>query len=118
MIDVDILDTTHQDIITNLVLNAMLHHVGMLWIIETHKQLKYDMDKKIQNGWQVVPGITHLFVRFYVEKCLRDLLEMQELKDIISCVLLMHMKNSINNFVIMEEAVGVVHYHKTQEQKD
>ena len=45
MIDVDILDTTHQDIITNLVLNAMLHHVGMLWIIKTHKQLKYDIDK-------------------------------------------------------------------------
>ena len=24
----------------------MLHHVGMLWIIETHKQLQYDMDKQ------------------------------------------------------------------------
>ena len=23
----------------------MLHHVGMLWIIETHKQLQYDMEK-------------------------------------------------------------------------
>ena len=23
----------------------MLHHVGMLWIIETHEQLKYDTDK-------------------------------------------------------------------------
>ena len=22
----------------------MLHHVGMLWIIENHEQLKYDMD--------------------------------------------------------------------------
>ena len=26
-------------------LNTMLHHVGMLWIIETHEQIKYDMDK-------------------------------------------------------------------------
>ena len=24
----------------------MLHHVGMLWIIETHDQLQYDIDKK------------------------------------------------------------------------
>ena len=24
----------------------MLHHVGMLWIIETHEKLQYDMDEK------------------------------------------------------------------------
>ena len=41
----DILDTTYQDIITNFVLNTMLHHVGMLCIIETNKQLQYDMEK-------------------------------------------------------------------------
>ena len=45
MIDVDILDTTYQDIITTFVLNTMLHHVGMLWIIETHEQLQYDINK-------------------------------------------------------------------------
>ena len=39
MIDVDNLDTTYQDIITTFVLNKVLHHVGMLWIIETHEQL-------------------------------------------------------------------------------
>ena len=45
MIDVDNLNTTYQDIITNFMLNIMLHHVGMLWIIETHEQLKNYMDK-------------------------------------------------------------------------
>ena len=30
MIDVDILDTTYQDISTNVLLNKMLHHVVML----------------------------------------------------------------------------------------
>ena len=45
MIDVNILDTTYQDIITNFVFNQMLHHVSMLWIIETHEKLQYDMDK-------------------------------------------------------------------------
>ena len=45
MIDVDNLNTRYHDIFTYFVLNKMLHHVDMLWIIETHKQLKYDMDK-------------------------------------------------------------------------
>ena len=45
MIYVDDFNTTYQDIITTFVLNKMLHHVDMLWIIETHKQLKYDMDR-------------------------------------------------------------------------
>ena len=49
--------------------------------------------------------------------CLKDLLEMQELTDIISCVLLMHMKKLINHLVMMEAAVGVVHYHQIQQQK-
>ena len=41
----DNLNTTYQDIITTVVLNTMLHHVGMLWIIETHEKLQYHMDK-------------------------------------------------------------------------
>ena len=45
MINVDNLNTTYQDIITTFVLNTILHNVGMLWIIETHEQLKYNMDK-------------------------------------------------------------------------
>ena len=32
MIDMDIMNTKYQDIITSFVLNKMLHHVGMLWI--------------------------------------------------------------------------------------
>ena len=39
------INTAYQDIITLFVLNVVLHHVGMLWIIETHEQLKYDMYK-------------------------------------------------------------------------
>ena len=47
-IDVDNMNTTYQDIIKFLVLNSMLHHIGMLWIIENNEQLQYDMD--IQNS--------------------------------------------------------------------
>ena len=71
-IDVDIFDATYQEIITASVLNTMLNHVGTLWIIENIEQLKYDMDIKIQFGWQVVHGIPHLFVKNYIEYCLRD----------------------------------------------
>ena len=45
MINVDILDTTYQYIITTFLLNTILHHVCMLRIIETHEQLQYDMDE-------------------------------------------------------------------------
>ena len=37
MIDVDNLNTTYQYKIKTFLLNTMLHHVGMLWIIETHE---------------------------------------------------------------------------------
>ena len=40
--------------ITYFVLNKMLHHVGMLWIIENHEELKYDMD--IQNSYWFTGG--------------------------------------------------------------
>ena len=45
MIDVDMLNTTYKYIITTFVLNKMLQHVGMLWIVETHEQFQYDMKK-------------------------------------------------------------------------
>ena len=45
MIYIDIMNTTYQDIINPFLLNKMLQHIGMLWIIGTHEQLKYDMDK-------------------------------------------------------------------------
>ena len=48
MIYVDILNITDQDIITAFVLNTMLHHVDMLWIVDNYEELGYDMD--IQNS--------------------------------------------------------------------
>ena len=48
MIDVDDMNITYQNIITTFILDTTLHHVGMLWTIENHEQLKYDMD--IQNS--------------------------------------------------------------------
>ena len=54
MIYVDLLETYYQEIITTFVLNKMLHHVGMIWIIENHEDLKYDME--IQNSYYITGG--------------------------------------------------------------
>ena len=54
MIHVDNLNTTYQDIITTSLLNTILHHVGILWIIENHEQLKYGMN--IQNSYWLTGG--------------------------------------------------------------
>ena len=43
MIDMDNFNNTYQDIITTFLLNTMLHHVGILWTVESHEQLQYDM---------------------------------------------------------------------------
>ena len=37
------INTNYRDTITSFVLNILLHHGGMLGIIETHEQLKYDI---------------------------------------------------------------------------
>ena len=41
----DDMNNKYKDIITSFVLNTVLHHVGISWIIETNKYLEYDMDK-------------------------------------------------------------------------
>ena len=40
-----------EEIITKFVLNAILHHVGMSWIIRSNKEMKYDMDKNNHQDW-------------------------------------------------------------------
>ena len=46
-LSMDNMNTDYKYIATVFLLNTLLHHVGMSWIIESHEQLKYDIDKKI-----------------------------------------------------------------------
>ena len=39
------MNTNYKYIITSFVFNKVLHHFGRSCMIETHEQLKYDMDK-------------------------------------------------------------------------
>ena len=96
MIDMDIMNTTYQDIITSFVLNKILYRVGMLWIIETHEQLKYDMDKHNSDWMTGGPWYNTHICKNYIEMCLKSSLNIQDLTDIISCVILMHVKKIIN----------------------
>ena len=38
-------NSTFEEMITKFVLNAILHHVGMSWIIRSNSEMKYEMDK-------------------------------------------------------------------------
>ena len=37
--------------ITKFVLNAILHHVGMSWIISSNNEMKYEIDKINHQDW-------------------------------------------------------------------
>ena len=41
--------STLEEMITKFMLNAILHHVGMLWVISFNEEKKYEMDKIITN---------------------------------------------------------------------
>ena len=51
------MNTNYKDIITSFLLNTLLHHVGISWIIETDEQLKYDKDK--HNPYWITGGTCH-----------------------------------------------------------
>ena len=73
------INTYYKDIITSFVLNKILHHVGMSWIIETNQHLEYDMDKNNSNWMTGGPWYNTSTCKNYVKQCLKILLEMKEL---------------------------------------
>ena len=98
--------------ITKLVLDTVLHHVSMSWIVETNQQLDYDIDNHnpdwITDGpWYNTYICTKLHGRVFGK-----LLEVQELTDIIVRVILVHMRNIIHNLLMMVAAMVVMHYHQ------
>ena len=53
-------NTTFYEMITKFVLNAMLHLVGMSWIISSNKEMKYKIDENSHQDWlNIVLGIKH-----------------------------------------------------------
>ena len=40
-----------DEVITKFLLDAILHHVGMSWIIRPNKEMNYDMDENNHQDW-------------------------------------------------------------------
>ena len=97
-------------------LNTMLQHVGMLWIIETHERLKYDMDK--HNSDWVTSGSwynTSIFKELHGNVLEEFIINARTNRYNIMCSIYAHRK-IINQNTIMEAAVVVIHYHQIQQQ--
>ena len=108
MIYTDIINITYQDIITSFVLNKMLHHVGMLWIIETHEKLQYDMEK--HNSYWMTGG--PCYNTYICNKLHGNIFEgfirnTRTDRYNIMCTIDAH-KNIIHQNMIMEAAVVVI----------
>ena len=44
-------NSTFEEMITKFVLNAILHHVGMSWIISSNNEIKYEIDEINHQDW-------------------------------------------------------------------
>ena len=75
--------------ITPFMMNSMLHHVGMSWIIRSKKEMYYENFSNHDNvGWfKKVHGTTKTYVLNYMELRLKVLLNRIELIGTISCAL-------------------------------
>ena len=117
MIDLDIMNTTYHNIITTSVLDTMLHHAGILWIIETHEHLQYDIDKHnsewISGGPWYNPSICKKLHGNVSEGFIRNT---RTDRYNIMCYIDAD-EQFIHQNIIMEAVVVVIRYHKIQQQK-
>ena len=44
-------NSTFDEMITKFVLNAILYHVGMPWIISSNEEMNYEIDEKNHQDW-------------------------------------------------------------------
>ena len=79
----------YDEVVTQFVLNAMLHHVGMSWIISSKKEIDYDnfTNSKNLDGLIQFHGTKKISILNYMELILKVLLHWLEQTDTISCVL-------------------------------
>ena len=80
--------STFEEMITKFVSNSILHHVGMLWIISFNEEKKYEIDESNHQDW-LNKGTwynTNISLRLH-GSLFEYFIKMQELTDIISCVL-------------------------------
>ena len=69
--------------ITKFVLNAILHHVGMSWMISSNKEMQYEIDENNHQDW-LNKG---LWYNTYISLKLHGSIIEEFITHIISCVL-------------------------------
>ena len=110
------LDTTYQDIITNFLWNTMLDHVGMIWIIETHEQLQYDMDEQ-NSKWMTGSTWYNTSICEKLHGKLFEVFIINERTDRYNIMCSIDANEKlIHKNIIMESVVVVIHYHQIQQQ--
>ena len=79
----------YDKMITPFVMNSMLHHVGMSWMISSKKGMDYENSPitRMLAGLKKVHGTTKTYVLNYMELRLKVLLNRLELIGTISCAL-------------------------------
>ena len=95
----------------------MLHHVVMLWIIETHEQFQYDMDK--QNSEWITGGPwynTYICKKLHGKVFEGFIRNTRTDRYNIMCYIDAD-EQLIHQNIMMEAVVVVIHYHKIQQQK-
>ena len=117
-IGLSVKNTIYKDTVTKFVLIKILHHVCLSCIFESNKQLEYDIDKNNPDCLTNDPWYNTSICTKFHGTVSENILEMQELIDIILCVLLMRMINNIHNMLMMLSVVVVKQYIKIQQQKN
>ena len=89
--------STLEEMITKFVLNAILHHVGMLWIICSNEEMKYKIDKINHKNWlNKVPWYnTAIYSRLYVSLFEEFITHARNDRYNLLCYLVAHDKNKL-----------------------
>ena len=107
----------YKYIVTKFVLDSVLHHVGLSWIIERNQKFQYDIYEHNVDWLRNCPWYNTPICKNYMEQCLKNILEMQELTDIILFVIFMHMIKNRHHMLMTLAAVMVTKYRQIWQYK-
>ena len=106
---------TVKEMITKFVLNTVLHHVGLSWIISSNKQLKYETKENNHHEW--LNKAPRPYFLNSMKLCLMILLDMIEHTYAILCVLYLEMIHYHLHMLIIQAVSAVEKYLCMQQQQ-
>ena len=113
----DNMNNSYQDITTSFVLNTVLHHVGMLWIIETNQHLEYDMDKHDSYWMTGGPWYNTSICEKIHGNVFEEFIRNERTDRYTIMFSIDDNEKRIHQKMMTESAVVIIQYHKIQQQK-